>query len=245
MSDLPRLSASKIKTFTACPRQYWYRYIKRDESRHIAAAMGSAVHTSIDRTYRAWKEDKPADPATFYTQGWYSELEKSGIPDDNKVYKEGLGIVQRYDWKRRTPEKGEVEFILPFPDRHSPMCEIHGYIDQIYDWGLVDLKTNKRKPDELVLNHDLQFIIYSWAYLQLYGEKPNHVFWYHLRTNEDIPVDAFSRAKVEYATRKIDALLEEQYQQANDDENMFTWFDKNIGPACMWCSYKRQCLGEE
>lgn len=245
MSDLPRLSTSKIKTFSTCPKQYWYRYVNKDKTRHISAAMGSAVHASIDRTYKARKENQPADPATFYTQSWYSELEKSDIPDDDKVYRDGLQIVNRYDWDRRTPLQGEVEFILPFPDPHNPICELHGFIDQVYDWGLVDLKTNKRKPDQLLLNHDLQFIIYSWAYIQLYGEKPNHTFWHHLRTGEDLASDASSVNKLEYALRKIDSLLEEEYQSSNDTDSTFTWFDKNIGPACMWCSYKRTCLGEE
>jgi CRISPR/Cas system-associated exonuclease Cas4 (RecB family) len=236
--ELPRLSASKLKTFSSCPKKFYYEYVDRQEStKHIAAIMGTAVHKSIDSVYSARRNGHASqDVDILYHIAWTEEFIRSpGAVYDRKVFEDGLGIVKRYDFEKRTPNATEFEFRLPFPDPIMPMCEIHGYIDQMYDWGLVDMKTSKRKPAQVLLDNDLQFIVYAWAFYNIVGENPNHVLWHHLRTGEDLEFN-LSIDKVDLASRVVERILESQESSV---------WDRNVGEACLFCSHRRVCLGAD
>src|SRR5688572_26235555 len=223
--ELRSISASKIKTFSSCPRKFMYEYIERQsKTRNVYAAMGTAVHKAIDSTYSAWRGKNAArDPRDVYWDTWAAEImNNAGMMVDQKVVMDGLTMVEKYDFTRRTPVDTEVEFRLPFPNAIDPICEMHGYIDQMFDWGFVDLKTSKRKPQQFVLDNDLQFIVYKWAFKELTAENPNSIFWFHLRTQEDIPFD-LSKDKTDFATRVVERIL----QAAETGE-----YDRCIGESC-------------
>ena len=53
ITGLKVLSASKLKTFNACNRKYYYEYVdKQPSKKHPAACLGSAVHKTIERVYK-------------------------------------------------------------------------------------------------------------------------------------------------------------------------------------------------
>lgn len=235
--ELVKLSASRLKTYSSCAKKYWYEYVERVETpKHIAAIMGSAVHQTVHNYYSAAREGlEPVSPLVDYVRVWGEELKFS--PDtqvDQKVFVDGMDIVQRYDFQRRVPLVTEFEFLLPFPDPIEPICEIHGFIDQLYDWGFVDLKTSKRKPAQVLLNNDLQFILYRWAFYSVTGESARQALWHHLRTGEDLQSNA-NPEKVDFATRVIERILESQERG--------TW-DRNVGEACLFCQHRTPCLGD-
>lgn len=234
--DLYKLSASKLKTYSSCGRKFFYDYVERaDSPKHVAAIMGTVAHRTIQQTHIARSLDTEIEPVSeLYTRNWHEEMAlNTGTMPDAKVYVDGMNIVSAYDFTRRSPHTNELEFRLPFPNAIDPICEIHGFIDQMYDWGLVDLKTSKRKPAPYMLDNDIQFIVYNWAFHRLTGEPANHVLWHHLRTADDIQFDAYSD-RLDRATRVIERVIE-AYETK-------TW-DRNIGEACMFCSHKQPCLG--
>jgi CRISPR/Cas system-associated exonuclease Cas4 (RecB family) len=231
MTDsLVTLSASKLKTFSNCPRKYWYDYVERVETKkHPAAVLGTAVHKTIERGY---KEETP--PLIIYGQEYNAESKRQEMPVVGKIFQDGIEMVARYDFTARTPQELELEFRLPFPNAAHPLCMIHGYMDQLYDWGFVDLKTNKRKPLRGVLDNDLQFIVYTWGFKELTGYDPEASVWHHLRTGEDLIADTAGEDKVDLAQRVIERILESQ---------MTGIYDKNVGDPCLFCPHKEPCLG--
>lgn len=240
MTELLTVSASKLKVYAMCPRRFWYEYIEKAErTKHPAAAMGTAIHKAVELGHQKIRDGQDAGLVSIMSVKDYSDTldevaAKDGIVVDTFYYRDGVKMMQAYDFTKRMPVESELEFRLPFPDPISPLCYIHGYIDQMYDWGIVDLKSSKRKPMQGLLDNDLQFITYWWAYHQITGEVPNHVLWHHLRTSEDLV------AAVAHKTDDVARVVERIY-----DSQVTGIYDKCVGEACRICSFRAACLGTE
>lgn len=225
------ISASKLKTFSECPQRYFYKYIDRaPEGKHPAALLGSAVHRTIEQLHTGALEQDEAVPAFVQDLRARSKDEQLYVPD--KLYQDGMRMLDQYDATRRTPQLVEVEFKIPFPGVED--VEIHGFIDQLYDWGFVDLKTNKRRPLQGVLNNDYQFMLYAWAFKELSGEEPMHSIWHHLRDSTDI--ESFMDDGIEKVRTLILRVIEADRTGV---------YNKNIGSACAWCPFRVPCLGTD
>lgn len=231
--DLLKLSASRLKTYSSCPRKYWYTYENEKIPPHPSAFMGRAVHRTVELGHNTLKAGEPLpEPVTAFSKFWLEETAEFEGQIDHKLYTDGVKIIEKYDFTRRTPEHIELEFKLPFPNKDEALCVIHGFIDQFYEWGLVDLKTGKRKPAALLLNNDLQFILYKWAFKELTGEEPKRVIWHHMRTGEDLDFEIADR--LDRAKRVVERIVHSY--------NFNSW-DRSIGEACMFCSHQDSCLG--
>lgn len=230
----PVLSASKLKTFVGCGRRYKYQYIERvPVLKHPAAALGTAIHNTIDAVYK-----EKRDPIKFFVDAFDEEIRNANILlnyDEYQKYREdGIKMVGDYPYNDWMPIATEVEFRLPFPDKHRPLCEIHGFIDQTHEWGFADLKSNKQRPKQEELDNDLQFIIYQWAYEQLRGKPAEKCVWYHLRTQQAINADVIGKNDV--ALNVIRELLQVRR------DNTFT---KNRTFFCRWCPFRDPCYAED
>lgn len=231
-----RLSATKIKTFSTCNRQYYYKYFDRLPTGVSGRALlGRCVHKAIELGFQG------QDPMSVYNQYWIE-----GVPtvtsNDNmgKLYNEGLKMVDLYDFNQIPPLEMELGFELPFPNREEPVVLIQGFFDQILRGDvLVDLKTGLRRPKPSVLKYSTQFVLYAWAYRELYGKLPK-IYWHHLRTGDKIladigeeqiaslfPIIMGLKAQLTYADQI------EQYPRNVDDM------------VCGMCSFRGPCLGEE
>jgi CRISPR/Cas system-associated exonuclease Cas4 (RecB family) len=242
--ELDTLSASKLKTFAACPRKYHYSYLLRaPQTRHPAAAMGTCIHKAIEVGHR-----DGTDSLSAYNTAWmheytnYPELVTDGR--STKSQREGMGILGRYDFAVRQPSAMELEFTLPFPDPIFPVCNIRGYIDQIFsDATIVDLKSSRNRPHRDVLAFDPQFVLYDWAYLNLYGEKARQIIWHHLRTSEDIVAEVRGGPQMDNVERLVDTLLRVLTRARElPVEESAPLFSRNVGDPCGYCSFRTQCL---
>jgi CRISPR/Cas system-associated exonuclease Cas4 (RecB family) len=94
------LSASKLKTYSACPRKFYYEYMDRQESeKHPAAALGTAVHKTIEKVYR-----EQTDPAVTFLATFDTETAEFDETVDLRKYKtDGIKMVSNYKFERRTP----------------------------------------------------------------------------------------------------------------------------------------------
>jgi hypothetical protein len=254
--DILTLSASRIKTFASCPRKFYYHYIEEHpDPMHPAAAMGSAVHKTIEQVYK-----QGVEPFNTFQENWIAQMkeypELTTHPKTNAAQQDGVKIITKYDFERRVPQELELEFRLPFPDPIDPVCYMRGFIDHIYEDGtLVDLKTSRNRPKPAILGFDPQFIIYEWAFLNIYGELPRHVYWHHLRTGEDIEAIVRGHGQLDHVRRLVDKIarmyrtmerrksaLEER---GKTDDGVIHLFDRNAGEPCLFCSYRTPCLGEQ
>jgi hypothetical protein len=226
------LSASKLKTYKLCSQRYKYQYVdKLPSPKHPAAALGSAVHATIDKVFK-----QRQDPVSLFIQEFNHELHNYNISLDHLSYgyakslSDGIAMVGDYPFSSYTPKETEVEFWEGFPNDSSSI-KIHGYIDQLYDWGIVDLKTNARKPKQEDLDNDLQFILYQWAFKKLTGSYPRKVLWYHLRTQEELAADVIGKEHI--AEQAIDQIV---YSLQED------LFSPVVGYQCKFCPFVDRCI---
>lgn len=222
------ISASKLKTYSSCGQKYFYQYVeKRDRQDTIPLIMGSAIHKAIEAGYGG------EDPMKIYTHEWHKKIANAGLEHNSKAFSKGMRMVLDYDFSI-VPDFIELYFELPFPNAENPICTVNGYIDQGFGWGLRDLKSSARKPDQLLLDYDLQFILYGWAYEQITGEIPQAVIWHHLETQDDLTADVLGPIKLQHAVDSLSRLVEADRKQN---------FHRHIGFECGWCTFKDICLG--
>jgi hypothetical protein len=251
-SDLPTFSASKIKTFSACKRKYYYSYIVREaQKRNPAAAMGTCVHKTVESFHRG-ELSSPDDLWTVYNNEWRRELQSSAdlLTDGrvSKLQREGVAILERYDWTRH-PRDVEIVFTLPYPDELFPLCYITGIIDQTYDDGHIeDLKTSRNRPLQGILDYDPQFIIYNWAYDSMYREPASGIYWHHLRTGDMIEAHVQGKDQFDSVQRIVEEMLEFHAmaeRTGGDVALMERVYFRRAGDGCLFCGYRKACLGTE
>lgn len=204
---------------------------KQPSKKHPAAALGTAVHKTIESVYKT----EGIDPVSTFSRLFTSELAASEIdPMEVKpeLMRDGIKMVTNYKFDRRVPVEMELEFLLPFPNAAHPLCQIRGFMDQTYEWGFADLKTNKFKPLNGVLDNDIQFILYDWAFNEIYNYPATNKIWHHLRTGEDLYAETTD--KLDNTVRVIERVL---------DSEMTGIYDRSVGEACRICPHRLICLG--
>lgn len=241
---LPTISASKIKVFKTCHKQYYYKYIvpranRPVEDKNIGALLGSALHEAIERKYRAG--DNPTvvfqDLMITTLDEWEEQgLKVNGTEWFSKSLKEGKDMLKKFDWDRFDPIELELEFYLPFPNKAAPIAIVNGYIDMITsDAQVIDHKSQRDRLNQGQLNHDPQFIIYAWAYQQMYGQLPRATVWNHLRNQKLYIADVLTDFdfKIGQLTYDIDAML-----------NANRYPRRQMDSICMTkCSFYSLCYG--
>ena len=222
-TTLPKISASRLKRFLLCPRQFYYHYIEeREEKKNIFAVLGTAVHRAIAAFFLEKRQ-----PQSVFFEEWTTMIRDYNLYDDKNLYRRGLDILDRYPHYDAPPIEVEREYALPYPPE-DPICMLTVVFDQVYDWGVRDLKTNKNPPPQFELNNDLQFILYADAFSILFNKPPERVVWHQLESGKDI--EARVIGKREIAVDAIRGLLRNGY------------FYRKIGAHCTYCSFKEECL---
>jgi len=70
MPDVVTISASQIKKYQRCPRQWAYRYIeKRPEPSSKSAELGSEIHKVLEDYFR-WDVDTISDDKVGKIANW-------------------------------------------------------------------------------------------------------------------------------------------------------------------------------
>jgi len=243
MGSLQRISASKVKTYKTCQKQYYYKYVipfhnRPDQANNVAALMGTALHKAIELKYK----DKANPIVTFQTvmRETIDEWEQKQQPINGMLYyssllKTGTDILKKFDWSRFEPIGLEVHFDLPFPSPENPLVMVNGIIDlETMDGTIVDHKSTKTKPKQDELDFDAQFLLYSWAYRQIYQNPPYKVIWNHLRTGELLEVNQLGyEEKLEQLTHDIEAMLGNKF-----------YARRNLDSTCRICSFYKLCYPE-
>lgn len=219
------LSASQIKLYRQCRQHYYDKYINKDETiievQDTSGLLGTGVHKAIEMYYKNGKP--PSGVFTSTVRDILTKWQDDGVEVNYfysyaEIIEQGLDILNNFNFEMFKPLQNEVSFNLPFYD----ICKIRGFIDLITeDDTIVDFKSAKRKPKEL--QKDPQFMIYSWAFFQMYGKWPSRVIWYHLRTHESID---FKFDWVAFDT----IVLQTAKELINDD------FSDLTGGKCFSCS---------
>lgn len=237
MNDLPTLSASKIIMFKTCPKQFYYRYVEYiPEQPTVHAMFGTSLHKAIEMKYREGTNPNITFQATLQEeQQKYGNQTVRGEEYFSKYFKIFSKAIAELTWDLQ-PKELEFRFELPFPNKESPICIINGIIDVVDERGwVVDHKSSKEVPAQLKLDNDPQFIIYYWAYTQIYGKPPDKMFWHHLRTGKFLESNVANEYefKLQRLTTDIEAML------SNQNYHRIT-MNKDV--CLLYCSYLDRCF---
>ena len=182
---MKKVSATQIKTYRECRQQYFDTYIKKvPRVKNTAALLGTGLHKAIELYYT--RGEPPIPTFSRYIRKVTNDWQDAGEAveyyySQAEIMEVGLEILRGFNFSELRCKFSEFSFNLPFYD----IANINGIIDMVTtDEGLIDFKSAKRPPKLESLQKDPQFLIYPWAYFQLFGKWPKYIAWYHLRTHE-------------------------------------------------------------
>lgn len=246
LPNLPTVSASKIKVYKTCARQYKYKYVvpykdRPADDKNVSALLGTALHKAIEMRY---KEDaNPSQVFQTVMDDTITEWEKKKYKINAASYyttalNVGKKIIREFDWDQYNPIELELAFTFPFPNIQKPIVNVTGYIDMLdMDGRVVDHKSTSQAPVQDELNHDPQFILYAWAYEQMYGTKPYKVIWNHLRTGKQYEADVQHNYddKIAQLTEDMIAMLDAKH-----------YGRRKMDKVCKTeCSFYTLCYGDK
>lgn len=217
-------SASRVKTFDDCEKQYWFGYhsgLEPTKPDNKYAKYGSAVHEAIEIALIQGL-DNLRDHAT---EQFYRIADKHGLDDDmvdkgSKHIRLAAKFITSQD-KDITQVEAEIPFTISAIDQHMAAKLDVVAEDEIWDW-----KTGKHRDRDW-----LQATVYKAAFVAEYGFEPSRVRFIYLQhgdiDNHDPGREEFEKL-VEYLKRI----------RAADEAGQYP---ARPGEQCYWCDYEYYC----
>jgi RecB family exonuclease len=247
-----RLSATSIKTFMTCPRQYRYLYIEElPQPLTGPLAFGQVIHETLRRLYaRSFESGSGLDLA--YAMAEFETLWAAIVATRQPVFKEGPEATEHYRGLGQAILRGYVRaerhqplpLLLEFPFELSLQCDNHEYlicgtVDRI-DAGdagvvIVDYKSGQRKPTPAALDQDLQLTLYAFAIEQALGQPVERISYYHLRSQISL-LTFRTEGDLHQLTGEILPSVVQAIEAAR--------FNPRPGYWCRWCPFYQRCQEE-
>lgn len=262
-----RFSASRISTWQSCSLQAYFHYhMQLPEMQGAKQSFGTIIHKVLEN----YNHHADLEQAIVEFRDLWDNPEKLGVAPEvwpkmttfGGLRKRGVEILQAYEaslhWDQREVIATEHPFLVPFGEH-----ELTGFVDllELRKSGtgkellkIVDYKTSSYKPNMAELHLNLQFTVYAYAALQrefwvgngdgfppvpngewrfeTLKDVPRRNIWYHLWTNKEI--DAGTRTQADF-DRLYRVALE------IDRADRLDVHVPNIGQACQWCSFVKEC----
>lgn len=146
---LPRLSATSLSTFTACPEQFRQKYLLHtEETMSGDRFMGIVVHKALDEIFKG----DPTAPIEELAEesvadAWNDAIEKDGEPewydlDASKEYKRARLMIKTY-----LPYAQQQTVVATEERFEETICGVPviGYIDRRLPDRILEVKTAKNK----------------------------------------------------------------------------------------------------
>jgi len=241
-------SATRLKTFLTCPRQFRYSYVDSVPSVPTSPLVfGRTLHEALRFTHEHQMQTGHAPPIGEVLEQfdalWQSALTKEqpffrqGAPSPQQHQTTGHEILRVYlndSQNAVMPLAAELAFEVQAGD-----YKLAGIVDRV-DEGesglvIVDFKSGTRKPSQTDLDGELQFTLYAFALSRMMGQPIERVVHYHLRDGsrlETIPSDAhFAWLLDEVLPYVAGAVAREE-------------FAPRPGYWCNWCDFRELCRAE-
>lgn len=169
-SEKLKVSASAIKTYTQCPRKYYYTYInKLPKKKWAHIELGNFVHDALETFHNRMRDDPLPESgwAQALKEACFAEAPKYALTKEQRAT--AFGMLQTYLQKLK--ENGfpkvlfnEKEFTIELPGN----VVLRGFIDRVDKpddiFEIVDYKTGKSKHLD-----EFQLLVYALA---LWHEHP-------------------------------------------------------------------------
>ena len=242
-----KLSATRLRLYLTCPRQYRYRYVEGlPMTISVALVFGRAIHAAICHLHRhAVETGQPLDLADALEA--FEGLWHQGLAEEQPLVKDPADLVGYEGWAGQIlagytlandgtspPLALEFGFDLPW-EGHV----LTGFIDRI-DEGpqgltIVDFKSGGRKPSPSAVREDVQLLLYGFVARRLFAAPVERVVYYHLRDQTPIITqpgeDDYGRFEAE-VLRPVTAAIEAGC------------FPPQRGWYCRFCDHRANCEAE-
>ena len=228
------LSASAVKTFKNCPRQFELQYTEnrpRISPSSDYGDLGSAVHEAIERVLQEQNGVNVLDAQNQLESlmfGEYRSIEPD-IPDS--MFEDGLQYLEvaaRYIAGRDVDTiRGEEQtFEVGMEDPVD--VSFRGIMDVATEREVWDWKTGKiREEAEMI-----QGMIYALGYYHVFGEVPDRIRFVYLKEEKERkfkPTDENYQKMMKYVHNVIDAKESGEFIAKPDESK------------CYWCSMEGWC----
>ena len=232
------MSASAVKKFNKCPKQYYLRYLHEyqpleDENKYIL--VGNAVHESCEDVLA---EVTSRDSDVLLSHLWDNDPEYYSDSESDKVdscFETAAKYIANY----------VGEDIQAIEDRWTMDyngIELVGYCDLVESGRIVDWKTGKSEGKEI--DEKIQASFYIKLYENEFGELPEQVDFVYL--------DEGTRSTHNRITDDGEVLWNNHQNKYWDDvekiinqilkaNNQGEWEAKPDSSKCHWCDMKFYC----
>lgn len=240
-------SATRLKSYLTCPRQFRYSYVDAIPSLPTSLLVfGRALHDALCFVHECQMESGSLPPVgdvlECFDALWSEALKadpffRDGSPSPAQHLTTGHEILRAYlaaPENQKLPLAAELAFEVKAGD-----YRLAGIVDRLDESksGLivVDFKSGTRKPSSKDLDEELQFTIYAFAIEGMMGRPVEKVIHCHLRTG-----DRFETYRTgEHFAWLLDEVLPFVAGGVARGE-----FAPRSGYWCNWCDYRELCRAE-
>ena len=239
---LPRLSPTRLNSYTTCPRQYYFSYVRKLPRRARSYfSFGASLHSTLQGFHEQGgsQTQQPADllkglEASWIDAGYQSAEEQSARFDL------GQQILTAY-YKAETKRESETLFmekVLSVPQRGFVLTGRVDRIDRRADGLLevVDYKSGSYLPTIEELEQDLAIAVYQLLVSQSMESEPVVGTIYNLRACESV-----SLARNGAALEEVQARVGDLFHIISSDMEYLP----RPGSQCRHCDYTAYCPDAE
>lgn len=170
------LSYSAVDLYCRCPAAYHRRYVaKVVDPPSAAMAFGRVMAKALEALHRG------DDAELTLMQEYTNQIQQHGIVSA-PVLTHGLALLRAYCQLGVPSGAPEQKFTVYLPDRDAVPVEILGYMDLATPTEILEFKCSGAKWDQGKVDSSMQAALYRYAYLKLFGRKPECVRFIILNT---------------------------------------------------------------
>lgn len=251
-----KLSATRLKTYLTCPRQYRYIYVEELPRVPTPALLfGSAMHETL-RLVQEQRMQTNTLPLPTEAVLMFNRLWREAVCKEQPAFKVGTSIEsyevaarQMLSVHLKVSRTSLVPLLLEFPFEISVgEHTLVGILDRVdeseteseseqAEAGLVviDYKSGQRKPSRSEVERDLQLTVYAYAVQQVFGLPVHQVICHWLRDGVDL-VSTRGVGDYEWLTQELLPYVAESVQNEQ--------FAPKPGYYCRFCDYRQLCEAE-
>ena len=234
----PRISPTKLNTYLACPRQYYFAYLAKYPRRPRAYySFGSSLHAALQDFHRE------GGAGTQQVETLLSNLEDSWVAagyasseEQAERLQAGQEMLAAY-YQHAEAQQAEtilVEKMLSLPQEEFVLA---GRVDRVDRWpdGLVevvDYKSGSYLPGLQELEEDLAVGIYQLLVSRTLETTPVKGTIYNLRANESVSI-----LRDEPALVQVEERVRDIYSTLSADSS----FTPRPGSQCLGCDFVPYC----
>ena len=248
------VSASRLKCYMTCRRQFYFRYILGlKKPAGPALIVGQALHRMLEIWNHArWHGDN-ATTATSperFEEEWQKIVAAQPVAwkDDKDEPKQKATALRLWQaWQENPPIPQDeapdgVEVYLEHEEALSGQPKIIGYLDLVRAGGtLVEFKTAARstKASELAHQHRLQLTIYALLYRESTWQQEKGFQVIQLIKTKEPKIEVFNLPPAtEKDFEELDATIHAFQQGVSNGD-----FTLSPGQHCSWCDFRTECQG--